>query len=166
MQPIFDELYQKSVNGENFKSLMRYIICENNIMLAFRNIKKNAGSITSGTDNINIKDLERIEVSEFVQVIQRKFSNYQPKAVKRVEIPKEGSDKTRPLGIPSMYDRIIQQCILQVMEPICEAKFHECSNGFRPNRGAEQAISKMQRFMQIQIYIIAWTLILRASLTM
>jgi group II intron reverse transcriptase/maturase len=150
MQPIFDELHQKSVNGENFKSLMRYITCENNIMLAFRNIKKNAGSITAGTDNINIKDLERIEVTEFVQVIQRKFSNYQPKAVKRVEIPKEGSDKTRPLGIPSMYDRIIQQCILQVMEPICEAKFHECSNGFRPNRGAEQAISKMQRFMQIQ----------------
>jgi len=150
MQNIFDELYQKSVNGESFKSLMRYIACENNIMLAYRNIKKNAGSVTAGTDKVSIKDIESINVNEFVQVIQRKFSNYQPKAVKRVEIPKEGSDKTRPLGIPSMYDRLIQQCILQVLEPICEAKFHECSNGFRPNRGAEQAISRTHRYMQLQ----------------
>jgi len=150
MQEIFDELYQKSINGENFKSLMRHITCENNIMLAYRNIKKNAGSHTAGTDNINIKDIERIDVTEFVQTIQRKFSNYHPKAVRRVEIPKEGSDKTRPLGIPTIYDRLIQQCIMQVMEPICEAKFHDCSNGFRPNRGVEQALSRTHRYMQLQ----------------
>ena len=150
MQNVFDELYRKSINGENFKNLMRHITCENNIMLAYRNIKKNAGSITAGTDNINIKDIERIDVNEFVRKIQRKFSNYQPKAVRRVEIPKKGSDKTRPLGIPSMYDRLVQQCILQVMEPICEAKFHDCSNGFRPNRGAEQALSRAHRYMQLQ----------------
>lgn len=149
MQDIFDGLYQRSVNGEKFKSLMRHITCENNIMLAYRNIKKNAGSHTAGTDNQNIRDIENIGANEFVRIVQRKFSNYQPKAVRRVEIPKEGSDKTRPLGIPSMYDRLIQQCILQVMEPICEAKFHENSNGFRPNRGAEQAIAQCYRYMQI-----------------
>lgn len=84
-----------------------------------------------------------------MQIIQRKFDNYQPKLVKRVEIPKEGSDKTRPLGIPTMYDRIIQQCIFQVLEPICEAKFYEHSYGFRPNRSVEQAIAQIHRNMQI-----------------
>lgn len=149
MQSIFDELYQKSKSGIKFKKLMQYITCENNIRLAYRNIKTNAGSKTYGTDFMNIKDIEQIKVDEFVQIIQRKFKNYQPKAVKRVEIPKEGSDKTRPLGIPTMYDRLIQQCILQVLEPICEAKFYEHSYGFRPNRSVEHAIARTYREMQI-----------------
>lgn len=149
MQSIYDELYQKSKNGCKFKKLMKYITCENNIKLAYRNIKNNTGSKTYGTDFINIKDIEKISVEEFVQIIQRKFDNYQLKLVKRVEIPKEGSDKTRPLGIPTMYDRIIQQCIFQVLEPICEAKFYEHSYGFRPNRSVEQAIAQIHRNMQI-----------------
>lgn len=149
MQNIYDELYQKSKAGGKFKNLMRLITCENNIKLAYRNIKNNTGSKTYGTDFMNIKDIEQINVDEFVQIIQRKFKNYQPKAVKRVEIPKEGSDKTRPLGIPTMYDRLIQQCILQVLEPICEAKFYEHSYGFRPNRSVEHAIAQVHRNMQI-----------------
>ena len=102
-----------------------------------------------GTDFMTIKNIESMEINDFVQTIQRKFANYQPKAVKRVEIPKEGSDKTRPLGIPTMYDRLIQQCVLQVLEPICEAKFYKHSYGFRPNRGAENALAECYRFMQL-----------------
>jgi Retron-type reverse transcriptase len=56
--------------------------------------------------------------------------------------------KKRPLGIPTIMERLIQQCILQVLEPICEAKFFERSNGFRPNRSAEHAISQTHKFMQ------------------
>lgn len=114
MQDIYDELYQKSKAGGKFRNLMRIITCENNIKLAYRNIKNNTGSQTYGTHFMNIKDIEQINVDEFVEIIQRKFKNYQPKAVKRVEIPKERSDKTGPLGIPTMYDRLIQQCILQI----------------------------------------------------
>lgn len=149
MQDIYDELYQKSESGGKFRNLMQYITCENNIKLAYRNIKNNSGSKTCGTDYMNIRDIEQIEADEFVKIIQRKFKNYHPKAVKRVEIPKEGSDKTRPLGIPTMYDRVIQQCILQVLEPICEAKFYRHSYGFRPNRSVEHAIAEMYRKMQL-----------------
>jgi hypothetical protein len=78
--------------------------------------------------------------SKFVKLIQKQFRRYEPKAVKRVEIPKPNG-KMRPLGIPCIIDRIVQQCILQVMEPICEAKFYEHSYGFRPCRSAENAIS-------------------------
>lgn len=60
------------------------------------------------------------------------------------------SQRNRPLGIPSIWDRIGQRCILQVLEPICETKSHERSNGFRPNRSAEHAIAQCMRMIQIQ----------------
>ena len=74
---------------------------------------------------------------------------YKPQAVRRVEILKDNDPtKTRPLGIPTIMERLLQQCILQVLEPICEAKFFDRSNGFRPNRSAEHAISQSHSYMQ------------------
>ena len=133
LQETFDTLYAKSKQGEIFTNLMELISSEENIRLAYRNIKRNAGSTTSGVDNCTIKDIEEISAEKLVEIIQSKFRFYKPKPVRRVEIPKENG-KIRPLGIPTIIDRIVQQCILQVLEPICEAKFHERNNGFRPNR--------------------------------
>lgn len=141
MTNIFDELYLKSQNGEIFTNLMQIISSENNIKLAYRNIKRNLGSNTAGTDKLTIMDLEKFTPEEFVATVQKKLKWYKPKMVKRVDIPKPGSDKKRPLGIPCIWDRIVQQCILQVLEPICEAKFNNNSYGFRPNRSAENAIA-------------------------
>ncbi|MFK4367166.1 group II intron reverse transcriptase/maturase [Bacillus sp. RC55] len=140
IQPALDDLYQRATKKKPFKNLMPIIISDENILLAFRNIKGNKGSKTAACDNVNIEDIERMEQSYFLNEVKRRFRNYQPQKVRRKEIPKPNG-KTRPLGIPSMWDRIIQQCILQVLEPICEAQFCTRSYGFRPNRGAEHAIA-------------------------
>ena len=140
MQKTFDSLYADSKSGEVFGHLMDIISAPNNIKLAFRNIKGNDGSHTAGTDGRTIESLAVMPEDKFVKLIQKQFRRYEPKAVKRVEIPKPNG-KMRPLGIPCIIDRIVQQCILQVMEPICEAKFYEHSYGFRPCRSAENAIS-------------------------
>ena len=148
-QDCFDKLYAKSKQGDVFTNLMEIISSEENIRLAYRNIKCNSGSHTSGLDKLSIKDIEKLPAEKLVEIIQRKFKFYKPKAVRRVEIPKPNG-KTRPLGIPTIIDRLVQQCVLQVLEPICEAKFHERSNGFRPNRSAEHALAQCYRMVQMQ----------------
>ena len=149
LQECFDNLYARSKQGEVFTNLMELISSEENIRLAYRNIKRNSGSHTSGTNSRNIEDIEKLSADNLTEIIKRKFRYYKPNSVRRVEIPKPNG-KTRPLGIPTIIDRLIQQCILQVLEPICEAKFHERSNGFRPNRSAEHAMAQCYRMIQIQ----------------
>lgn len=149
METTFDKLYANSLNGKVFNNLMDIIVSEENIKLAYRTIKKNSGSKTAGVDKRTIADLAMLSEEQYVNLIRKQFSNYRPRPVKRVEIPK-ANGKTRPLGIPTIVDRIVQQCVLQVMEPICEAKFSENSNGFRPNRSAETAIAQCMRIINIQ----------------
>lgn len=149
MQSVFDRLYEQAKDRKRFNSLLKTISCEDNILLAYRNIKKNGGSKTKGTDGRTIEFYKGWPEDKFVAYFQNKFANYHPKSVRRVEIPKEGQPhKTRPLGIPCMDDRIIQQCILQVLEPICEAHFHKHSYGFRPNRATAHAIARCNHLMK------------------
>lgn len=147
MQKIFDELYRKSKEGKTFKNLYEIIISEENIQLAYRNIKRNKGSKTAGTNNRTIEYWENQPIDVFITYIQQRLQNFIPQTVRRVEIPKPDG-RMRPLGIPCIEDRIIQQCIKQVLEPICEAKFHPYSFGFRPNRGTEHAIAYLYRQFQ------------------
>ena len=147
MQLVFDELYAASVKGKRFCNLVELIKRPENIKLAYRNIRKNSGSWTAGVDNKTISDLNKWNENALVAHVQRKLDWYVPNAVRRVEIQKDNG-KTRPLGIPTIMDRLIQQCILQVLEPICEAKFFKRSNGFRPNHSAENAIAQAERMIQ------------------
>jgi RNA-directed DNA polymerase len=149
LQRTFDELYEKSQKGHKFSNLFEIIASDENIKLAYRNIKRNKGSKTAGVDGLTIKNVKKLSEEKFLEIIKKKLAWYSPKAVKRVEIPKLDGRK-RPLGIPTIMDRIVQQCILQVLEPICEAKFHERSNGFRLNRLAEHAIAQCYKMIQQQ----------------
>jgi len=146
MQNVFDELYAKSKSGDVFEDLMPTILNRENILLAYRNIKTNTGSKTAGTDKLTIGDIGRLSPDEVVAKVRYIVSGsphgYRPKPVRRKEIPKlYDPTKTRPLGIPCIWDRLVQQCVKQVMEPICEAKFSDNSYGFRPNRAAEHAMA-------------------------
>ena len=149
LEGTFDGLYADSRKGRVFNHLMEIIESEENIKLAYRTVKKNTGSDTAGVDKRTIADLAKLSEEEYVRLIKKQFSNYHPRPVRRVEIPKPNG-KTRPLGIPTIVDRMVQQCILQVMEPVCEAKFSENSNGFRPNRSAQTAIAQCMRLIQVQ----------------
>lgn len=147
-QYIQDKLYADSNKGKKFNKLIELIVMPENICLAYRNIKKNKGSYTAGTDGKTINDFEKLSEVQLITLIQRKFEWYVPQSVRRVEILKDNG-KTRPLGIPTIVDRLIQQCLLQILEPICEAKFHEHSYGFRPNRSQQHAIACVHKNMQL-----------------
>ena len=152
-QGIQDKLYADSQKGRVFKHLVEVITLPENIRLAYRNIKANHGSKTAGTDGRTIKDLENLPDEKLVALVQKKLGWYKPQSALRVEIPK-GSDPTkkRPLGIPTILDRLIQQCVLQVLEPICEAKFHDHSYGFLPNRSQEHAVALVYKNIQLSHY--------------
>ena len=133
MQEIFDELYAESKSGKIFEDLMPLILNRENILLAYRNIKSNAGSKTAGTDGLTIKDVGRLTPDEVVEKIPKLYD----------------TTKTRPLGIPCIWDRLIQQSIKQILDPICEAKFSKNNYGFRPGRSVENAISHVYRLLQL-----------------
>ena len=142
MTSTFEELYDKSKNGENFNRLYDIITSRENILLAYRTIKSNKGSKTAGVDERTIDHFKSFTEEQLVTFIQKRLSNYQPMKVRRVFIPKPNGD-LRPLGIPSMSDRIIQQAFKQVLQPICEARFYNHSYGFRPLRSTHHALARV-----------------------
>ena len=149
-QAIFDDLYEQSLKNHEFKNLLSIIRSNENILLAYRNLRKNRGSKTPGVDGKTIADISKLSPEDIIRIVQERLKWYVPQPVRRVEIPKDNDPtKKRPLGIPTIMDRLIQQCILQVLEPICEAKFHDRSNGFRPNRGTENALAQVEKLIQM-----------------
>ena len=152
MEEEFDKIYADAKAGKPLESCMDQILSTQNILLAYRNIKRNTGSNTAGTDDLTIKEIETMSASEVVEkvryIVRGTPHGYRPKPVRRKEIPKPDGT-TRPLGIPCIWDRLVQQCIKQVLEPYCEAKFEKDSFGFRPGRSVENAISRTYNLMQL-----------------
>lgn len=114
IQYLLDDLYAKSKENKIFTNLMELILDERNILLAYRNIKKNKGSQTPGTNGKTIKDFGNLETDEVVSYVRNRLSNFSPMKVKFKEIPKPNG-KLRPLGIPTIEDRVIQQSIKQIL---------------------------------------------------
>jgi RNA-directed DNA polymerase len=139
----FTDLYDRSAKQEAFLSLYDVITSRENILLAYRSMKSNKGSKTPGTDGKTIADIQKLSDDELVSEVQTQLQNYRPKKVRRKLIEKDNG-KLRPLGIPCILDRIIQQCFKQVIEPIAEAKFYKHSYGFRPLRSTHHALARVQ----------------------
>lgn len=132
-----DNLYQEALSGNrNFHSLLEVILCRENIIDAIRKVKSNDGFNTKGTDGIKGNDVLQQDAEQFFEQIKELMCDYKPQKVKRVYIPKRNG-KYRPLGIPSVIDKIIQTAIANIIEPIAEGTFYEHSYGFRPMREIE-----------------------------
>ena len=125
-------------------NLMDKILHKDNLNKAYKKVKSNKGA--GGVDGMNVDELLTYLRENQKQLIQKiKDRKYKPNPVRRVEIPKEDKGKVRKLGIPTVVDRVIQQAITQVLSPIYEEQFSDYSYGFRPKRGAHDALKQCQR---------------------
>ena len=105
---------------------------------AYRRIRKDAAA---GVDGVTAAQYEADLEANLSGLLERfKSGRYRAPAVRRVHLEKPGTSKTRPIGIPTLEDKILQRAVLMVLEPVYEQDFLDCSYGFRPGRGAHQAL--------------------------
>jgi len=137
---------ENGVKGDKWFSLIDKVHRRATLEAAWLKVKKNKGA--AGVDGITIKRFE-VNKEKYLKELEQelKIGTYVPKAVKRVYIPK-GQGKLRPLGIPGVKDRIAQQAIKMVLEPIFEKEFLDMSFGFRPKRGAQMALEEVNRLIK------------------
>jgi len=130
--------------GRRFHALMDRIYRGDVLWEAWRRVKKNRGA--AGVDAMTLADVEQHGVETFLEDLGARLQagRYRPSAVRRRYIPKADGGQ-RPLGIPTVRDRVAQMAATLVLEPIFEADFHPCSYGFRPRRNATQALEALRR---------------------
>jgi RNA-directed DNA polymerase len=135
-----------AMTGRVYYSLYDRLLHEKLLFEAFKRVKASRGK--GGIDHQDIGDFEA-ELSQNIQMLVKELKDktYRPSPVKRVEIPK-GNGKVRKLGIPTIRDRVVQQALLTILQPIYEEDFHPSSYGYRPGRSCRQAISKTTVFIR------------------
>jgi RNA-directed DNA polymerase len=128
------------------ENLLERVLSRSNVQKAWKRVKANKG--VPGIDNMSIDDFPEFARAQWNSVRDSILAGtYQPSPVKRVEIPKP-TGGTRPLGIPTVLDRVIQQTMYQVMMPIFDSDFSEFSYGFRPGRSAHDAVRKVREYIR------------------
>lgn len=137
---------ERGIEGGKWFALMDKVYRIANLQNAFNQVWSNGGS--AGIDGCSVKAFEAQEEQQLQQLSQElKSGTYRPRAVKRVWIPKAGSNEKRPLGIPVVRDRVVQTALRNVIEPIFERDFAEQSYGFRPRRGTKDALRRVQELL-------------------
>lgn len=138
---------EQGVKGGKWYSLMDKVYTLPNLRAAFKRVKANRGA--AGVDHRTVEMYERRLEKNLERLSQAlKAGTYRPQAVRRVWIPKPGSKEKRPLGVPTVQDRVVQAAMLHVLEPIFERDFAEQSYGFRPNRGCKDALRRVWKLLQ------------------
>lgn len=133
----------------SFKGLMEIITSDAVIISAIHKLKANKGSQTPGSNGENIRDsFLELDLDVSIGKIKNSLAHYKPGNVRRKWIPKPGKSEKRPLGIPDIEDRVIQECVRSVIEPILEAQFFKHSYGFRPMRDASMALERVSDITQ------------------
>ena len=136
-----DKLVEVQFEGNN---LLELILSPHNLNAAYRQVMRNGGA--GGADKMETSELLpylKLHRGELMEKIRN--GKYRPNPVRRVEIPKDNG-KTRPLGIPTVVDRFVQQAISQILIPLYEPQFSDNSFGFRPHRSAHDALHRVQEY--------------------
>jgi len=135
------------VKGGKWYSLIDKVSSQSNLRSAFTQVKRNRGS--AGVDRVTIGMFEA-HLEENLQRLSEllRDGSYRPQAIRRVWIPKPGSRDKRPLGIPTVRDRVVQTALRNVLEPIFERDFAAQSYGFRPQRGAKDALRRVAQLLK------------------
>jgi len=145
-QELYKKLYlaAKKSKTRRFHVLYDKVYRRDILDRAWSQVKANGGA--AGVDNENIQDIREKDEEQIITEIQQILGEgrYRPRKVKRVYIPKPDG-RERPLGIPTVRDRIVQTATKQVIEPIFEVDFLDCSYGFRPNRSAHDALEEIRK---------------------
>lgn len=137
---------EKGVKGGKWFSLIDKVYSLANLRAAFAKVKANGGA--AGIDHETVEGYERnLEPNLERLACMLKEGRYQPQPVRRVWIPKPGSKEKRPLGIPTVRDRIVQTALRNVLEPIFERDFAEQSYGFRPGQGCKDALRRVDKLL-------------------
>ena len=138
---------EQGVKGGKWFSLIDKVYALGNLRMAFQQVKANGGA--AGVDHQTVTMFERQLERNLATLAQSlKDESYRPQAVKRVWIPKPGGKEKRPLGIPTVRDRVVQAALLAVLEPIFERDFAAHSYGFRPNRGCKDALRRVDNLLK------------------
>jgi RNA-directed DNA polymerase len=138
---------EEGVKGGVWFALIDKVFAERNLRAAFQQVAKNDGA--AGVDGETVRAFER-QSSEMIRRLSEalKAGTYNPQAIRRVRIPKPGTNETRPLGIPTVRDRVVQAAVVNVIEPIFERDFAEHSYGFRPGRGCKDALRRVSELLE------------------
>jgi len=138
---------EHGVGGGKWFRLFDKVFAERNLLAAFQRVASKDGA--AGVDHVSVTQFERGLPETLWEVAdQLKHGTYQPQSIRRVHIPKPGTDETRPLGIPTVRDRIVQAAVVSVIEPIFERDFAEHSYGFRPGRGCKDALRRVDHLIK------------------
>jgi RNA-directed DNA polymerase len=138
---------EQGVKGGRWFRLMDKVFAELNLFAASRRVVANKG--VAGVDHVTVEQFDERLTNEVRRLSQQlREKTYRPQAVRRVHIPKPGSNETRPLGIPTVRDRVVQAAVVNVIEPIFEREFAEHSYGFRPGRGCKDALRRVDGLLK------------------
>ena len=140
--------WAKDEQSRRFDRLLRLIANRDWLAEAARIVLTSSGARTPGIDGMDKRRLQH-NLEEYLDGLQAELlkGSYRPKPVKRIYIPK-ANGKLRPLGIPTLTDRIVQRAMQMAMEPIWESDFHRCSYGFRPERSVHHAVRTVKSQLQ------------------
>ena len=138
---------ERGLKGNMWFSLIDRVASERTLGIAWAKVQSNAGAC--GVDGITVGHFSKDSDNRLLAVNEHiKEGRYQPEPIRRVHIPKPGSAETRPLGIPTVRDRVVQNAIKLVIEPIFEKEFAPTSYGFRPGRGCKDALREVERLLR------------------